>query len=101
MMGRVMVCAGLLLIGSWCDSSLVWARGTSLVAPPREIEAEIRIVDRTQNRVVLVERDLEVWALDRSQLEGLVPGQKVRLRYQQQDGRQVINSIVPVTPPSK
>jgi len=47
------------------------------------------------------ERDLEVWATDQRQLEGLAPGQKVRLRYQQQDGKQVINSIVPVEPAPK
>jgi Cu/Ag efflux protein CusF len=57
---------------------------------------KIQVVDRTQNRIVMEERGLEVWATDRSQLEGLVPGQKVRLRYQQQDGRQVITGISPV-----
>lgn len=99
--GRIMVCIGLLLIGSLCDSALVWARGTSLVAPPVEIVGEIREVDRMQGRVVMVERDLEVWATDRRQLDGLAPGQKVRLRYQQQDGKQIINSIVQVTPDTK
>jgi len=59
-------------------------------------------VDLTQGRIVMEERGLEVWATDRRQLAGLVPGQKVRLRYQQQDGRQVINSISPVVePPTK
>ena len=95
-MGKTIVFAVLLLVGSWCDATSVWARGTSLVAPPTEIVGQIRVVDRTQNRIVLEERGLEVWATDRRQLDGLVPGQKVRLRYQQQDGRQVINSISPV-----
>ena len=101
-MGKVIVLVVLLLVGPWCDTTLVSARGTSLVTPPTEIVGKIQVVDRTRNRIVMEERGLEVWATDRSQLEGLVPGQKVRLRYQQQDGRQVINSISPVVePPTK
>lgn len=101
-MGKVIVLVVLLLVGPWCDATLVWARGgTSIVAPPMEIVGKIQVVDRTQNRIVMEERGLEVWATDRSQLEGLVPGQKVRLRYQQQDGRQVINSISPVVEPTR
>jgi len=101
-MGKAIVFVVLLLVGPWCDATPIWARGTSLVAPPTEIVGKIQVVDRTQSRIVMEERGLEVWATDRSQLEGLVPGQKVRLRYQQQDGRQVINSISPVVePPSK
>ncbi len=42
------------------------------------------------------ERSLEAWATDPRQLNGLVEGQKVRLRFQQQDGRQVIYSIAPL-----
>jgi len=95
-MGKVIVLVVLLLVGLWCDTTPVSARGTSLVAPPTEIVGKIQVVDRTQNRIVMEERNLEVWATDRSQLEGLVPGQKVRLRYQQQDGRQVITGISPV-----
>ena len=95
-MGKVIVLVVLLLVGLWCDTTSVAARGTSLVAPPTEIVGKIQVVDRTQNRIVMEERGLEVWATDRSQLEGLVPGQKVRLRYQQQAGRQVITSISPV-----
>ena len=95
-MGKVIVLVVLLLVGLWCDTTLVSARGTSLVTPPTEIVGKIQVVDRTRNRIVMEERGLEVWATDRSQLEGLVPGQKVRLRYQQQDGRQVITGISPV-----
>jgi len=95
-MGKVIVLVVLLLVGLWCDTTRVSARGGSLVAPPTEIVGKIQVVDRTQNRIVMEERGLEVWATDRSQLEGLVPGQKVRLRYQQQDGRQVITGISPV-----
>jgi hypothetical protein len=100
-MGKSIVFVLLLLVGSWCDATFVWARGTSLVTPPTEIVGQIRVVDRTRNRIVMEERDLEVWATDRRQLEGLAPGQKVRLRYQQQDGKQVINSIAPVEPTPK
>ena len=102
-MGKAIVFVVLLLGGSWCDATPVWARGgTSIVAPPMEIVGTIQVVDQTQGRIVMEERGLEVWATDRSQLKGLVPGQKVRLRYQQQDGRQVINSISPVVePPTK
>jgi hypothetical protein len=102
-MGKAIVFVVLLLGGPWCDATPVWARGgTSIVAPPREIVGTIQVVDQTQGRIVMEERGLEVWVTDRSQLKGLVPGQKVRLRYQQQDGRQVINSISPVVePPTK
>jgi hypothetical protein len=56
----------------------------------------IREVDRRENRIVLEERNLEVFASDSRQLDGLVVGQKVQLRVQTQDGRQVISSIAPV-----
>jgi hypothetical protein len=95
-MGKVIVLVVLLLAGPWYDATFVWARGTSLVTPPTEIVGKIQVVDRTQNRIVMEERGLEIWATDRGQLEGLVPGQKVRLRYQQQAGRQVITAISPV-----
>src|SRR5262249_41369314 len=101
-MGKAIVLVVLLLAGSWSDATPVWARGTSLVAPPTEIVGKIQVVDRTQNRIVMEERGLEVWATDRGQLEGLTPGQKVRLRYQQRDGGQSIPSIPPVVePPTK
>ena len=44
----------LLFVGTWCDATFAWARGTSLVTPPTEMVGQIRVVDRTQNRVVLV-----------------------------------------------
>jgi hypothetical protein len=100
-MGKRILFVLLLLVGTWCDATLAWARGGSLVAPPTEMVGQIRVVDRTRNRIVMEERDLEVWATGQRQLEGLAPGQKVRLRYQQQDGKQVINSIVPVEPAPK
>src|SRR5215467_14103328 len=95
-MGKRILFVLLLLVGTWCDATFACARGTSLVTPPTEMVGQIRVVDRTRNRIVMEERDLEVRATDRRQLEGLAPGQKVRLSYQQQDGRQVINSIEPV-----
>src|SRR5262245_66545713 len=92
-MGKVIVLVVLLLVGLWCDTTSVSARGTSLVAPPTEIVGKIQVVDRTQNRIVMEERGLEVWDTDRSQLEGLVPGTEVRLRCLELDGRVVITSI--------
>jgi hypothetical protein len=56
----------------------------------------VLVVDRRESRVVLAERNLEVFATDPHQLDGLVVGQKVRLRVQMQDGRQVIYSIAPL-----
>ena len=95
-MGRRIVFFVLLLAGSWFDSAL-GGRGASLVLPPTDMVGQIRVVDRTQNRIVMEERGLEVWATDPRQLDGLVPGQKVWLRFQQENGKQVINSIAPVT----
>jgi hypothetical protein len=74
----------------------VWSRGGSFVSPPEEVVAKIRVVDRSGNRIVMEERNLEVFATDSRQLEGLVEGQKVRLRFQVQDGRRVIYSIAPI-----
>jgi len=56
----------------------------------------IRVLDPAENRLVLAERNLEVFATDPHQLDGLVVGQKVQLRVQLQDGRQVIYSIAPL-----
>src|SRR5262245_631606 len=100
-MGKRIALVLLLLVASWCAATFVWARGTSLVTPPTEMVGQIRAADRTRNRSIMEERDLEVWATERRQLGGLAPGQKVRLRYQQQDGKQVINSIAPVEPTPK
>ncbi len=74
----------------------VWAVGGSQVLPPQEVVGQIRVVDRTGGRIVMEERNLEVFATDPRQLDGLAEGQKIRLRFQQQDGRQVIYSIVPI-----
>jgi|SRR5215471_18159945 len=76
-MGKRILFVLLLLVGTWCDATLAWARGGSLVTPPTEMVGQIRVVDRTRNRIVMEERDLEVWATDQRQLEGLAPGQKV------------------------
>src|SRR5215467_3438430 len=66
----------LLFVGTWCDATFAWARGGSLVTPPTEMVGQIRVVDRTRNRIVMEERDLEVWATDQRQLEGLAPGRR-------------------------
>jgi hypothetical protein len=84
------------LIAAWSHGGQAWARGGSMVMPPAEIVGKIQAVEPAENRLVMEARNLEVWATDRRQLEGLAPGQTVRLRYQQQDGRPVIISIVPV-----
>jgi len=55
-----------------------------------------RVLDPAEKRLVLAERHLEVFATDPHQLDGLVVGQKVQLRVQLQDGRQVIYSIAPL-----
>jgi hypothetical protein len=88
----------LLIIGLCAYAVPVWARGGggSYVAPPEEVVGTIRVVDRSGNRIVMEERSREVWATDPRQLNGLVEGQKVRLRVQTQDGRQVIYSITPM-----
>ncbi len=86
----------LLLVGVYSYSAPVWARGGSLVLPPEEVVGKIRTVDRVGSRIVMEERNLEVWATDPRQLDGLVEGQKVRLRVQRQDGRQFIYSIAPL-----
>jgi hypothetical protein len=84
-----------LLMAGWCAfPAAISAR--SIVLPPQEIVGKIREVDRGQGRVVMEERGLEVWATDTRQLDGLTPGQRVRLRFQQQDGKQVIYSIAPL-----
>jgi len=85
-----------LVAGSCSDAAPAWARGGSLVLPPQEVVGQIRIIDRAGGRIVMEERNLEVFAADPRQLDGLAEGQIVRLRFQQQDGRQLIYSIVPV-----
>jgi Cu/Ag efflux protein CusF len=85
-----------LVVGFCAYAVPAGARGGSQVLPPQEVLGQIRVVDRIGGRIVMEERNLEVFATDPRQLDGLAEGQKVRLRFQQQDGRQVINSIVPV-----
>ena len=86
----------LLVVGSCIYTAPAWARGGGVVEPPRDLVGTIREVDRRENRIVLEERNLEVFATNSRQLDGLVVGQKVQLRVQTQDGRQVISSIAPV-----
>jgi hypothetical protein len=86
----------LLLLGSWSYATPAWARGGGVVLPPQETVAQVRVVDRAQNRIVMEERGLEIWATDARQLDGLVPGQKVRVRFQQDGGRQILYSITPL-----
>jgi hypothetical protein len=95
-MGRKIALLVLLVVGSCVYAAPVWAPGGSIVSPPEDVVGTIRVVDRRDNRIVMEERNREVWATDPRQLDGLVEGQKVRLRVQTQDGRQVIYSIAPV-----
>jgi hypothetical protein len=95
-MRRTIALFVLFLVGSWSYASLAWARGGGVVLPPQEIVAQVRVVDRVQNRIIMEERSLEIWATDARQLDGLVPGQKVRVRFQQDGGRQILYSITPL-----
>ena len=95
-MGRKIALLVLLLVGSCVYAAPACARGGSFVSPSEEVVGKIRVVDRSGNRIVMEERNLEVSATDPRQLEGLVEGQKVRLRFQLQDGRRVIYSIAPI-----
>jgi hypothetical protein len=95
-MGRKIALLVLLVIGSCVYAAPAWAPGGNLVTPPEDLVGTIRVVDRRENRIVLEERNLEVFATNSHQLDGLVVGQKVQLRVQTQDGRQVINSIAPL-----
>jgi Cu/Ag efflux protein CusF len=83
------------LLAGYCTyATPAQAAGGSQVLPPQEVVGQIRVVDRAGGRIVMEERNLEVFATDPRQLDGLAEGQKVRLRFQQQDGRQLIYSIV-------
>jgi hypothetical protein len=95
-LGTKIALLALLVVGSCLYAAPAWARGGVVVAPPRDMVGTIREVDRRGNRIVLEERNLEVFATDSRQLDGLVVGQKVQLRVQTQDGREVINSIAPL-----
>ena len=95
-MGRTIVFLVIFLVGSWSHALLAWATGGGVVLPPQEIVAQVRVVDRVQNRIIMEERGLEIWATDARQLDGLTPGQKVRVRFQQDGGRQILYSITPL-----
>ena len=87
----------LLVVGSCIYAAPVWARGGSVVSPPQTtMVGTISVLDVRESRIVLAERNLEVFATDPHQLDGLVVGQKVQLRVQLQDGRQVIYTIAPL-----
>ena len=86
----------LLLAGSWSYAALALATAGSNVLPPQEIVVLVRVVDRTQSRIILEERSLERGATDPRQRDGLVPGQKVRVRSQEQAGRQILYGIAPL-----
>jgi hypothetical protein len=97
-MGRKVMLLVLLMAGSCAYAPPAWAASAgSAAVPPEDVVGTIRVVDRVGNRIVMEERSLEVWAADPRQLNGLVEGQKVRLRFQRQDGRQVIYSIAPLS----
>ena len=86
----------LLVIGSSVYAAPAWAAGSSQSVSPQEMVGQIALVDRAGGRLVMEERNLEVFATDPRQLDGLAEGQKVRLWYQLQNGRQLIYLIVPV-----
>ena len=96
-MDRKIVLSVLFVVGSCVYAAPVWARGGSVVSPPQTtMVGTLLVVDLSGSRIVLAERNLEVFATDPHQLDGLVVGQKVQLRVQLQDGRQVIYSIAPL-----
>jgi hypothetical protein len=94
--GKKIALLVLLVAGSCPYAAPAWAPGGSLTVPPQEVVGQIRVVDRAEGRIVMEERNLEVFATDPHQLDGIAEGQKVRLWFQQQDGRQLVHSIVPV-----
>lgn len=93
--GKKIALLVLLVAGSWAYAA-AWAPGGSLTVPPQEVVGQLRVVDLAGGRIVMEERNLEAFAIDPRQLDGLAEGQKVRLWFQQQDGRRLIHRIVPV-----
>ncbi len=85
-----------LFVGS-CASAAHAGKAGSLVLPPAEVVGQIRVVDRVEGRIVMQERNRELFATDPRQLDGLGEGQKVRVRFQRDYGRELIYSIVPVS----
>ena len=67
-------------------------RGWASDEPPHWVVSEVREVDRLQGRLVLTDGK-EVWATDPRQLDQLVEGLKVRLRYEITNGRRTIYSV--------
>ena len=60
--------------------------------PPHWVVSEVREVDRLQGRLVLTDGK-EVWATNPRQLDQLVEGAKVRVRYEIFNGRRMIYSV--------
>jgi len=67
-------------------------RGVASDEPPHWVVSEVREVDRLQGRLVLTDGK-EVWATNPRQLDQLVEGAKVRVRYEIFNGRRTIYSV--------
>src|SRR5262245_24713595 len=77
-----------LLMSAPATAGLGWASDE----PPHWVVSEVREVDRLQGRLVLNDGK-EVWATDPRQLDQLVEGMKVRVRYEITNGRRTIYSV--------
>lgn len=95
-MTRKIVSIGFLGVALLSPATPVSARLGS-ETPPVEVVGPVREVDRVQNRIVMQDRGLEVWATDSHQLDGLVEGHNVRLRFEQRSGKRTIYRIEPIT----
>jgi hypothetical protein len=84
--------AGLLLALLPVSPSAMAGWGWASDEPPHWVVSEVREVDRLQGRLVLTDGK-EVWATDPRQLDQLVEGVKVRLRYEITNGRRTIYSV--------
>lgn len=67
-------------------------RGAASDEPPHWVVSEVREVDRLQGRLVLTDGK-EVWATNPRQLDQLVEGSRVRLRFEITNGRRTIYSV--------
>jgi hypothetical protein len=67
-------------------------RGWASDEPPHWVVSEVHEVDRLQGRRVLTDGK-EVWTTDPRQLDQLLEGVTVRLRYEITDGRRTIYSV--------
>ena len=75
-----------------------WATGGgSTEQAPHWVVAEVREVDRVQNRLVLSDGS-EVWATDVRQLDQLTEGTKVKVRIETRGGRRFIYSVERLSP---